>query len=283
MRKMLLVALLLLPLSSAQLPTGEFSVTGSGPIELSPTESTQFDASVTFGCQEILLENGLEATVEFATSFEGVSSSIETLSFSPMDCIGEESVTESATILVSATNASGLEPFTPSIVAKHGSESTSFELEETIVAYRPGHVMTPNGDQTFQVDGLTYEFDLHLEILANAQTMVMFENKDVSGLASLTGLKANIFDVAAGDTEITNKITFTAPEGNWDQETVTFYTYSHCLGGENCGANLEQNVTWTFVNTADPIPEGGEEKSTPAPAVALLIGALLFVGAKKRK
>lgn len=148
-------------------------------------------------------------------------------------------------------------------------------MEDAVVAHLPGHTLDPAGDQVFDVTGATLGFDLEVAIQANARTMVMFEEKQVTGTASPTGLKAYIFDVAGGERTLTNRIVFTAPESAWEEGTVSFYNYSPCLGGEGCGEQFPQRITWTLRNMAGPGPTlEPDSKDSPGPPILLLVALI---------
>lgn len=274
MKHLLPIALLLLASSAAaQVPSAAFEILATSEPFLEPDATTEIPVTVTVGCLEVL-ENMGEADVSISIVEPPAWLTYEALEmhFGIEDCAGHEEITKDGNLIVDVFGAPGLEAFSLTVQAALGSHTTDAVLEDLMVDYLPGHTMDPDGDQTFQVMGATYEFDLTVDILANAKTMIMFEDKVVSGTASLTGLKANIFDVAAGDTQMIAPVLFTAPEGPWTQETVTFYTYTHCLDKEGCGPQQPQNITWTFVN-ANPAPLSVEETSESTPSVP--IGMLL--------
>ena len=125
----------------------------------------------------------------------------------------------------------------------------------------------------------TYAFELRINVTANAQTMVMFENKTVD-VGSLDGLRAYTFDVLNGERDVTYNVLFTPPSSEWSEATVRFHTYSHCLVGANCAAKLERNLTWTFVNNPPPSPDQTPTTSTKEPAKSpgpLLVPALVVL------
>ena len=286
MRRLLFLLLLMAPMASAQIPTSDFVMTANGPGTLEPLASTTYPVSVTVGCMEVLENNGeADVTISAKELPEGIKSDQQEMHFGIEDCVGQESISKNATITISSdSDAHGLEPFTLRFEALLGDHATQTEIADVMVDYLPGHSMTPAGDQVFEVTGDSYSFDLTLDFTSNAKTMVMFENKVVSGTAGLTGLKAQIVDVESTQS-ITNNIVFAAPEGAWTEETVTFYTYSHCLDGPDCGENFEQNITWTFRN-ANPNVSANEaplDEEAPGLALPLLLVALVGLVAARRR
>ncbi len=279
----------LLPATSAQAPSAAFELEADVPPMLSPDAPTAIEIMVTVGCMEVLENMGeADVSVALADAPEWLQAEPVQLHFGIEECPGHDAVVKNATLSVDTIDAPGLAPFTLALVAQLGDHAAETEAPGVMVDYLPGHLMTPDGDQTFMVNGTTFEFDLALEITANAKTMIMFEDKVVSGAASLTGLRAHIFDVASGDRSLTNRVVFTAPEGEWAEETVSFYTYSHCLDGPDCGENFARNVTWTFQNVGPAVPATDEapvDKDADAPAVSwafLLVAMAVAVTLRRR-
>ena len=286
MRALLLFAILLAPLTAAQVPSAAFEMTAEGPEILPPMASSSYSLTVTVGCMEVLENSGEADVIVSALELpEGITAESVEMHFGIEDCLGEEAITQTTTInLVVAANAHGLEPFTVTFEAALGDHTTEAQVPDVMVDYLPGHTMTPAGDQVFEVDGPTYAFDLILNFTSNAKTMVMFEDKVVSGAAILTGLKAQIVDVETTKS-VTNNIVFTAPEGAWTEETVTFNTYSHGLDGPDCGENFEQNITWTFRN-ADPnvsANDGPVDEEAPGLALPIVLAALAGLAIARRR
>ncbi len=279
----------LLPATSAQAPSAAFELQASVPPMLIPNGATAIDVMVTLGCMEVLENMGeADVVVALADAPEWLQAEPAQLHFGIEECLGHDTVVQNATLSVETVDAPGLAPFTLALVAQLGDHAAEAEAAGVMVDYLPGHTMTPDGDQTFMVNGTTLEFDLDLEITANAKTMIMFEDKVVSGAASLTGLRAHIFDVAAGDRSLTNRVIFTAPESAWAQETVSFYTYSHCLDGPDCGENFARNVTWTFQNAGPAMPATNqaplaEDAEAPGVSWAFLLVAMTVAVAVRRR
>lgn len=274
--------------ATAQLPAEGATLQVAMPAHLEPGTATQVPVVFEVGCAEIALSGStVLVDLEAAPSWLAVDGPSWTVGL--LDCLGLEKVTLTGQLNLTPTaEAPGLEPFTVDALGRIDDHEYLVEGLTSELLYRPGHTMDPSGDQTFTVDGPTYTFDLQVEITANAKTMVMFEDKVVSGQAFLTGLRAKVFDVPNGERTATLPITFEAPEGPWTEETATFYNYSHCLGGEDCGEELARTITWTFVNadpdagsaTTDQPHDGGKEgKGTPGLALPGLV-ASVAVGAR---
>ncbi|MGB1585779.1 MAG: hypothetical protein ACPHID_01880 [Thermoplasmatota archaeon] len=289
------LTLALIPAVSAQIPASDFDLAAAvDEVYLDPAGTTSIDVEVTLGCALIL--QGLEQSsisVD-ATLPSWISTTPATIAVSLADCAGDEDliITKTGSVgLTPSADAPGLEPFNVDLQASFNDASgTATTAEATIeglaVDYVPGHTMTPNGDQTFQVENGSYSFTLDLDIAANARTMVMFEDRVVSG-GTLNGLTHKIFEVPTGETSTTYTVTWTAPEGEWTEETVTFYTYSHCLDREGCDPTNEANPVWTFVNAnpgvSAPRGEGDAAKGIPGPGSFLLMLVLVATALLMRR
>ncbi|HET6399030.1 MAG TPA: hypothetical protein VFH47_05700 [Candidatus Thermoplasmatota archaeon] len=272
--------------------------------EIAHDAPTMVPITVDVGCDLALRTAGGTVTVEFQDLPEWLTASPQSMEVDPAACVPgvDGSITQDVPMeLTPSPDAPGLVPailnasvtYTGEVTEPTGQVSapeTAFvETPATMVAYRPGHTMQPDGDQTFQVPGNEpYSFDLQLDIQANARTMIMFEDRTISDPnALINGLKAQIYDVPAGQTSETRKVTFTPPSGPWESVAVTFRTYSHCLDGENCGNQLERTVTWTFVNAGGEAPPAEEpesgSKDAPGPALVIVLVALVAALAARRR
>jgi hypothetical protein len=282
-------------------------VSASSPFqggEIAHDASTEVPIRVVVGCDLALFQGGGTVEVTFQQLPAWLSSELQSVEVDPAGCVPgvTGNITQDVPMQITpASNAPGLLPFvlnatvtfTGEVMEPTGQVSQPATVTvltpETKLAYRPGHTMTPDGDQTFQVPANEpYTFDLRLDIHANARTMIMFEDKTLSNPdALLNGLRAETYDVAAGQTSETRKVMFTPPGTPWESVVVTFRTYSHCLDGENCGNQLERTVTWTFTNAggAEPSaqdPESGS-KDTPGPAFLVVLFALLAAFVARRR
>ncbi len=276
MKQILLVALLL-----AIAPAQALSLSASAPgTYIDPMGSMDITVDVTVDCADIVSAGGSLDAALTAEVLDGVDVTGETVSFAVSDCSPPSStVTKQGTVTLTPTDsAAGLTPFDAKIIS--GDEQTT--VEGLAVDYKPGHTMSIEGDQTFEVTGGYIEFPLDLTITANAKTMIMFEEKSVStGL--LDGLAHKVFDVAANETSATYTVSWTAPEGGWENATVSFYTYSHCLDKtEGCDPQFESRPTWTFINMDPHGTETEGEKESPSFALPLLIVGLALVALRRR-
>lgn len=281
-----LLAILILAL----LPTAAAEARGGSSFadrELAHSGPTPVPIDVVLGCDLVLTTGGGSATVTMPFLPPWLTAPAQSVAVEATDCIpgAVGNVTRTVTLQVTpAADAPGLVP--ANITARidyagelRGTAQANVTLPEVVVAYRPGHTLTPAGDQEFRVPGnRSFSFDLEIEVTANARTMVMFEDKVVSDPeALLLGLKAETYDVAAGEKGEVRKVTFTPPDGAWDEVTVSFRTFSHCLDGDDCGNQLEANLTWRFLNESPVTAQGETTKAAPAPAVVLLL--ILLVAA----
>ena len=291
-----MAAILLLPAAAADV-THSTTFTG-GAIPYDGTATIPIDVSV--GCDVVLVSGGGSADVQVAGLPTWLTAASTIVTFEPTECSGGPTaavIKQAELTLTPAPNAPGLINATFNATIVYVGEApgplgqprvSPIELPAVHVAYRPGHVMTPDGDQTFTVTNGTYAFDMTVDITANARTMVMFEDKKVNGGGLLTGLQAKVFDVPNGDTRLVQPVKFTAPQGAWDTVRVSFYNYSHCLDGTDCGEQLARTVTWTFKNanaTADLESQGEKEsKGAPGlalPAIAAALAALVVLARRK--
>jgi hypothetical protein len=283
----LLLCVALLPAAAAD-AAGRSAFQGH---ELSHSEPTPVPVEVVLGCDLVLTTGGGTATVAMPFLPPWLAAAPQSVTVEPADCVPgvAGNVTRAVTLQVTpASDAPGLVPANISATIQYtgslrGASQANVSLPEVVVAYRPGHALVPAGDQEFRVPGnRSFSFDLEIQVTANARTMVMFEDKAVSDPeAMLVGLKAETYDVNAGHRGERRKVTFTPPEGPWEEVTVGFRTFSHCLDGERCGNQMEQNVTWRFVNdapAADPPAKGAS-----APAALAALGALAGALALRRR
>ncbi len=286
-------AILLAPAASADVTHSTTFTGGAIPYDGSATIPIQ----VIVGCDLILANLGGSASVAVVGP-SWLNASSTTVSFDPAECaagLPASEVSKQAEVtLTPSPNAPGLINATlnATIVyvgeapTSEGSESP-VELPPVHVSYRPGHVMTPDGDQTFTVTNGTHSFDMKVDITANARTMIMFEDKRVQGGGLLTGLQAHVFNVPAGEVLLVQPVKFTAPQGAWDTVKVSFRNYSHCLDGTDCGPQVEKTITWTFKNgnatAAEPAGEKQDSKDAPGPVFPVILVALALVAIAARR
>lgn len=263
--------------------------------ELAYDEPTNVPVTVVLGCDLVLTTGGGIATVSMEELPVWLSAAPVSVEVDPMECIPgvQGEITRELSVAVTpAADAPGLVPASINATVTYdgelqGDATAKITLAPVVVGYRPGHRISPEGDQTFTVPAAQpYSFDMTIDVLANARTMVMFEDKTLSDpSAMVNGLKAHTYDVAAGETQEKRKVTFTPPEGPWESVTVTFRTFSHCLDGTNCGEESESVVTWTFKNEApSTAPEqNAESKGAPGASLFLVLALLVSVAAMRRR
>lgn len=281
----LAASLLFVPAATAQ--SGPVSLAADVAPTLPPTDPIPIRFNITLDCALIATKGGtVNVDVTLSESPTWLSATASRIGFVANDCVSSAgaSVKKPGTLSLRALpEAPGLTPFSIALKASvaGSSETATTRKEGVALAYRPGHVFTPSGSQTFSVTGGTFAFPLAIAVSANAATMVMFEEKTVD-LGSLDGLRPMTFDVENGERNITYTIQFTPPAFNWTTAVARFRTYSHCLVGDGCTPQLEENITWTFTNE-QPNSSAGAASATaapvgstpgPGPAVALLAAAL---------
>ncbi|MFA5943535.1 MAG: hypothetical protein WC876_03610 [Candidatus Thermoplasmatota archaeon] len=288
-------AVLILPAAAADVTHSTTFKGGAIPYDGNATIPIQ----VSVGCDVVLASGGGSADVQVAGQPTWLNATSTTVAFDPSECLMDPAgavVKQADLVLTPMPNAPGLVNVTLNATIVYVGEApgplgeprlSPIELPTVHVAYRPGHLMTPDGDKTFPVTNGTYTFDMKVEITANARTMIMFEDKRVQGGGLLTGLQAHVFNVPAGETNLVQPVRFTAPQGAWDTVKVSFRNYSHCLDGTDCGPQVEKTITWTFTNTGpavEPATETNDSKDAPAPLLpAILMTLALVVAVARRK
>ena len=287
-----LAAILLLPTVAADLNHSTTFEGGAIPYDGTAT----IPIMVEVGCDIVLMTAGGSASVQVTGLPTWLTAESTVLSFDTMECTNPlGNVTKQADlVLTPAADAPGLVNATLNATIVYDGEApgplgdprlSPVTLPDVHVSYRPGHVITPTGDQTFMVANGSYAFDMKVDITANARTMIMFEDKRVQGGGMLTGLQAHVFDVPAGERSLVQPVKFTAPQGEWDTVRVLFYNYSHCLDGVDCGPQVASNVTWTFKNAgaAAAVTEDGGSKDAPGPLLPVTLGCLALAALLVRR
>jgi hypothetical protein len=278
-----LAAIFLLAMPGVGAQSSPVALAPSWPSALSATAATDIGFNVTLECA-FLLGKGGSVNVDVGLNLPPVwlNGTPVRVPFSLTACTAGTTITKSGTLSVSASpKAPGLFPFdlTAQATVVGGTENAAHTRKDLVVAYRPGHAFTPSGNQTFEVVGATYGFDLRIDVNANAQTMVMFEDKTVE-VGMLDGVRAMTFDVANGERSATYNVVFTPPATAWEESNVTIRTYSHCLVGSGCEPQLEQRIVWTFVNR-QPAQIQGDSSGNMEPGAASpgpSLGAMLILG-----
>ena len=286
-----LAAILLAPAVAAD-PSHSTTFTG-GALPYDGSATIPIDVSIE--CPVMIASLGASASV-VVVGPAWLNATSTTVTFEPMECSSNPAANLTKQVEVSLTaapDAPGLVNATLNATLVYVGESgvgepteAPIELPAVHVAYRPGHTVTPAGDQTFSVTGSSYSFDMKVDITANARTMIMFEDKRVQGGGMLTGLQAHVFDVPAGERSLVQPVKFTAPQGEWDTVRVMFYNYSHCLDGTDCGPQVASNVTWTFTNantTLDASGEKSDSKGAPGPMLPAILVSIAFLAILARR
>lgn len=291
-------AALLVLVATILVPSALAGVSGSSQLAtdvLAYDGPTTITVTVTVGCDLALTTGGGTATLSMDALPSWLTAAPTTVDVDPVACVPgvQGNITQQAAITVTpAADAPGLRPthLNATVAYKgklQGEETAEIPIGPVVVAYRPGHKITPEGDQTFTVPSSEqYSLDMSIEVTANARTMVMFEDKALSDPNALVnGLKAHTYDVPAGETKETRKVVFTPPEGPWESVTVKFRTFSHCLDGVDCDEQNVRDVTWTFQNQSpDSIPPTTTEDAKAAPgATGLWVVLVVVVAALARR
>ncbi len=251
--------------------------------------SYDLPVTITVECGDILGASGsynVPVSVEGLPDYFGAGTA--TAEFAASDCLVADAITKDVVLTFTPTQAAfGLDPYPFQI--KAGDDS--FEHKQLAqVGYKSGHSLTL--DQTFPHNLTTEDngklhWNVTVEIDANSQTMVMFQNLQVS-VGKLSGINHQIFNVEEGDTVRTLSATFEAPDFEWEEATIQFWNYSHCLKGVDCPPINSQNMTWVITNDAKGgAAGGGSDAGNDSPAVApiglglVLVAAALIVRRQK--
>lgn len=292
-----LAALLLLQVASAN-PGGGEHAGGFEGVVLPPDGTAVLPVEVSMGCDTIVRSGGGSADVQATSSAAWLGATSTTVTFDPSECLAGPTgtiVKQAELTLTPAADAPGLVVATleASIVyvgeapaPMGGTTQTPVFLPDVQVAYRPGHALSPGGDQAFTVLGGSHSFNLTIEVTSNAQTMVLFEDQKAIGGGLVSGLQPLAFDVAAGNGRLVQPVTFTAPAEAWESVLFTFRNSSRCADAAQCAPQLQQNVTWTFTNGDAATAQAGKDaKGAPGPLLPSILAALglTLIAVRRRK
>jgi hypothetical protein len=298
----LLVALMLVPLSSAELT---FSA-GTAPTLIPDGTAQTLIFSATLSCDEFGDASTIEGqgevtrtvTFTYPTGFSGPASA--DVVFNGQSCIPPEGdpsgdvVVNNLTVEITPNaGASGMKPLDVALASGDATGAIPFKL-----AYKPGYALIV--DQTFPVEvskdpetgeWIPVEFTGTISISSNADTMVMMSvtSDEKQQFGNIDGLFVNsphIFrDLTTDQIEngIEKEVAFkyTPTSDDWAQDTLTFTTWSHFLNDGEM-KTTDDVVTWTFTNA-----EFDGEESNGAPGfeasllVVSLIGAAAIIGRRR--
>lgn len=275
MRRLLLASLLALTLVAlpghAQTPSlGTITVAIQDATVVVPAEgSTSIEATVTVDCALAIAEMGT-TQVAIAGTADNLTVGTDSMTIDPQACLtGMGSISKVANLTLTANPAApGLTPIPITVAATLGTTNGS-DTTDVTVAYRPGHTITPDVTFPVTVTGESFTFNLTLEYTGNARSMIMFEDQDCEG-CTVTGLQPIIRQPPATETI---QVTFKPAAKDWDNATFEFRNFSHYLleSGDAGDPELEEFITWTFVQGDPPGKENGKD-SPGLGLVALLAG-----------
>lgn len=282
MKRIVLLAGLLL----VALPTASATVTitaENGDLELMAGMTSKVPVTVTVSCDEFVMAAAQSITyaINSNAAADLKASHPEITVTAGAGCIPGNAISATGDITLNPDMDSfGLAPQTLKIWSVKGSDNFTYERSGNVwVAYNPGHTLTP--DVTFPytfMGGDKLSFNLTVDVSANSDTMVMFFPVSSTANGSVAGLAHQRFFFSQGENSSRIlPVSWTPPAGNWDNATITFSNYSHCLlGGEidPCEPQLEETVTWTIVNGAPKTTGDGEGKDSPGVGAGLIIGLL---------
>jgi MYXO-CTERM domain-containing protein len=205
----------------------------------------------------------------------------------PTSCFGGAGfVTANVAVPLTVTkDAPGVIETPLSLVASVGSSTSDPDSAVVTVAYNWDYKLTT--DVTFPVTMTTPTkvFNLTITQASNARSMVMIEEiKASAGLVS--GLASVVYENGPGkpDTKVF-KITYTAPEGEWTNATVSFKAYGHYLLLDSRSGSFDAGtpMSWTFTNGGVEKTGGGGGKDSPAPVGAFMALGLVALAALVRR
>ena len=280
---LLVGAVLAAPVAVAQ-GTG-ISISGGSGSQVIDASGTTLSFDVTLGCVEFVTGASQEISISLETSGlpDYFNPSSDPVTFAPgADCLTAQEITQSVDLKLSpgadawAYVSSGFK-----VIATDGADlSAELDHDPIQIAYIPGHTMETSVAFPYEyteADAGEVVFDIALDISANGNTMVMFENVGANG--TVNNLFHQIFNLVGGEERSRNlTVTWTPPAGAWEEDVISFYTYSHCLDGpsEDCGPTNEDNVTWVIKNMAASGP-GGEPADEGSPGVPFVLVAVALV------
>lgn len=271
----LFLALLVAPLASAA--EASFS---DAALTIPPTGSADLIVTVTVDCAEILAANNdLKVPVSTTGLPDWFGAGTAEASFALTDC-APPSVSASKDVTLTFTptaDAFGLDPYGFTVNAGTDSAPYTGPIQ---VGYLDGHQISSDMEFPYvltDADEGRVTWNVTIDVTANSQTMVMFQNLQYS-VGKVSGISHQIFDVETEDTTRTLTATFEAPDFEWEEATITFWNYSHCLKGTDCPPTNSQNLTWVIQNGAGgPSNGGGDGKDSPGLAPVTLTIALVAI------
>ncbi|MGB1585420.1 MAG: hypothetical protein ACPHID_00030 [Thermoplasmatota archaeon] len=288
---LLMAAVLAAPMGAAQ-ATG-LSITGGISSQTIPhDQATTIPFEVTLGCSEFLASQSASIDIALETDLpDYFGADSETVNFAPgADCANPAlSIVKEIDLTINPTSdAMAYVPETFTVTATGGGLTGSVAHEPLQIAYKPGHTMTTSIDFPYEfteADNGSVAFDIGLDITANGNTMVMFLDIGVNG--SISNLFHQVVNLPAGEERQRNlSVVWTPPAGAWEEDVISFYTYSHCLDGPSdaCGPTNEQNVTWVIKNmAATPTTDDGDGEDAPGLPILGLGVVLVAVALLRRR
>lgn len=259
----------------------------AGDREMAPGQPTSIPVEVEADCALILTE-GEAGSLSVAIDHNlplvwSVDTPSITLS-ADQACI-TNSGTQNATGTLTVTpgdDAPGLEPVSLVLNATAGdSTAQSDDTAMLYVAYDPGHSISPDISFPYAMtnaDGEALEFNITIQVQANAATMVMFTDVQAGG-GSINGLDAQTFDVPAGETSRTIPVSWTPP-ASWDNATISFRHFSHCTAeGFQCDPASNGTIEWTITNEKG----NGGGKASPGLAPIIIVGLVALAARAARR
>ncbi len=291
MKRIVLLAGLLL----VALPTASATVTlgaQDGDLEIMPGGTASIPVTVTVSCDEFIMAGAQSLTYSISSNARAdlQASSPDITLTAGAGCVPGNSVSGTADVTLNPSqDAFGLVPQPIKIYAVRGDTNITYDRTGNVwVAYDPGHSFSTDIDFPYTfMGGEKLQFNLTIDVPANSDTMVMFFPVSSSANGSVNGLSHQRFFFTQNEERSrVLPITWTPPTGAWDNATITFSHYSHCLlGGEidPCEPQGEETVTWTIQNGA-PAPSGeANGKESPGVGVSLLIGLVAVALVLRRR
>lgn len=277
--------LLLAPYATAQ-DSLAISFEG-GDREMTPGQPTSVPVEVVADCALILTAGEAGAlSVQIGHNLPLVwSVDTPSITLSPDEgCItnmGTQNGTGTLTITPDS-DAPGLEPVDLVLNATAGDSTAQSDDDATLyVAYEPGHSIST--DITFpyamtNADGDTLDFNITIQVQANAATKVEFKEPQAGG-GSISGLDSQTFNVTGGETSRTIPVSWTPP-ASWDNATISFRHLSSCTdAGFACDPPFNGTVEWTVTNERS----SGGGKSSPGLAPVILVGLVALAARVARR
>lgn len=259
-------------------------VTGAGTVAYAGSGTFTFNLDV--GCAELISNPREDATVTVTDAPAWLNATDEVLELPATGCLnpnGRLSVPGTIEFTVSKS-APAVTAQTVHLKATLGETQSDEQSAAYTVAYKSNFTITPSVKFPLTVMNKTTTFTVTGVQASNAMSMIMVDDFTASGGALISGIGPLQYANKAGapDTK-TYTVTFTAPDGDWENVNATLKVYSHYNFDGMAGDPTDQKtITWQFVN-GGVHDHDKKKKDTPAPIGPLVALGLVGLAASMRR